>query len=99
MLSARFRQPEQFLPRVQALVWAFASAAPSALARFPPRWFVAVSWLGDGPSRSYTRIAPVAMAHHILNARYSLPTEHAMTWERALAATATVIPVVTFSGR
>src|SRR5262249_47168351 len=89
MLSARFRQLEQFLPRVQALVWDFASAAPSALDTSPPCWFVAVAWLGEGPSRRYTRIAPLARAHHILNARYFLPTEQAMTWERALAATAT----------
>src|SRR5262245_16213025 len=58
MLSARFRQPEQFLPRVQALVWDFASAAPSTLDWSPPGWFVAASRLGDGLSRSYTRIAP-----------------------------------------
>src|SRR5262249_21614110 len=59
MLSGGFRQPEQFLPRVQALVWDFASASPCPLDRSPQGWFVAVSWLGDGPSRSYTRIAPV----------------------------------------
>src|SRR5262249_23415703 len=57
MLSARFRQPEQFLPRLQALVWDFAAALPSSLDESPPAWFVAVPRLGDGPSRSYTRVA------------------------------------------
>src|SRR5262249_33281747 len=50
MLSAGFRRPEQFLPRVQALVWDLASALPSSLDGSPPAWFVAVLWLGDGPA-------------------------------------------------
>src|SRR5262249_57002881 len=50
MLSAGFPRPEQFLPHVQALVWDFASPIPSPPDTSPPRWFVAVSWLGDRSS-------------------------------------------------
>src|SRR5215831_1978257 len=48
--SAGFPRPEQFLPHVQVLVWDFASAIWSPPDASPPRRFVAVSWLGDGPS-------------------------------------------------
>src|SRR5262249_62371724 len=42
--------PEQFLPYVRVLVWDSASAIWSPPDASPPRRFVAVSWLGDGPS-------------------------------------------------
>src|SRR6516225_4731781 len=58
MLSSGFQRPEQFLPRVQALVWDLASALPSSLDGSPPAWLVAVcglamdrrcgTWLGVG---------------------------------------------------
>src|SRR5262249_25534724 len=50
MLSAGFRRPEQFLPRVQALVWDLASALPSSLDGSPPAWLIAVLLFGDGPA-------------------------------------------------
>src|SRR5262245_6522014 len=75
MLSARFRQPEQFLPRVQALVWDFAQALPSSLDESPPGWFVAASWLalrrGDYSAivrQRFYRDASSAAQHDLENA-------------------------------
>src|SRR5262249_6383810 len=89
MLSARFRQPEQFLPRVQALVWDFASAAPSALDWSPPGWFVAASRFGGGPSQLHPDCSRPRRRAIFFNVCYFLPTEHAMTCGRALVAPAT----------